>query len=117
MAEEPEKTGQNWDRNPDGTFKEGHEGTGGRPQGSGISITTEIKNKLNECPSGQKATFLELLIDQILKQAIENGNPQMIARIWQYIDGMPKQAIEEPIDARKFIHYYIPEEDSKEKIT
>jgi hypothetical protein len=64
----------------------------GRPPGSGISITTEIKKKLEEVPDGQKATYLELLINRIFKQAIQDGDQQMIKNIWNYIDGMPKQS-------------------------
>jgi hypothetical protein len=63
----------------------------GRPKGSGISITTEIKKKLEEVPQGQKATYLELLINRIFKQAIQDGNEQMIKQIWNYVDGMPTQ--------------------------
>jgi hypothetical protein len=61
----------------------------GRPKGSGISITTEIKKKLAEIPEGQKATYLQLLISRIMKQAIQDGDQQMIKQIWNYIDGMP----------------------------
>jgi hypothetical protein len=71
-------------------FKEGNPG-GGRPKGSGISITTEVKKKLEEIPEGQKATYLQLLISRIMKQAISEGDQQMITRIWNYVDGMPKQ--------------------------
>lgn len=63
----------------------------GRPPGSGISITTEIKKKLEEVHPDQKATYLELLINKIFKQAIDNGDQHMIKNIWNYIDGMPKQ--------------------------
>lgn len=66
----------------------------GRPKGSGLSITTEIKKKLEECPDGQKATYLQLLINRILKQAIQDGDQQMITKIWNYVDGMPKQSTE-----------------------
>lgn len=65
----------------------------GRPKGSGISITTEIKKKLEEVPEGQKATYLELLINRIFKQAIQDGDQQMIKNIWNYVDGLPKQNI------------------------
>lgn len=63
----------------------------GRPKGS-VSITTEIKKKLEEIPEGQKATYLQLLINRIMKQAIQDGDQQMITRIWNYVDGMPKQS-------------------------
>ena len=63
----------------------------GRPKGAGISITTEVKRKLAEIPEGQRATYLELLINRIMKQAIQDGDQQMITRIWNYVDGMPTQ--------------------------
>ena len=66
----------------------------GRPPGSGISITTEIKRKLEDVPAGQKATYFELLINRIFKQAIQDGDQQMIKNIWNYVDGMPIQAVE-----------------------
>jgi len=76
-----------------GKFKEGNPG-GGRPKGSGISITTELKRKLKECPEGQKSTYLQLLIQRIVKQAIQDGDQQMIKNIWNYVDGLPKQTID-----------------------
>jgi len=87
----PDLTGEN--RNDKGQFVEGVSGNpNGRPPGSGISITTEIKKKLEEVPEGQKATYLQLLINRIMKQAIQDGDQQMITRIWNYVDGMPKQS-------------------------
>jgi len=76
-----------------GHFVEGNPG-GGRPKGSGISITTEIKKKLAEVPEGQRETYLQLLVNRIFKQAIQDGDSQMIGRVWAYIDGMPKQSVE-----------------------
>lgn len=90
-----EKSGDNL-RNSDGTFKQGHEGMGGRPKG--ISITEEIRKKLAEVPEGQKKTYLEILILKILKKAISDEDEQMIKQIWNYIDGMPKQSISHDID-------------------
>jgi hypothetical protein len=63
----------------------------GRPPGS-VSITAEIKKKLQEIPEGQQKSYLELLINRILKQAVVDGNEQMIKQIWSYIDGTPRQA-------------------------
>ena len=82
-----EKTGE---KQKSHLFQKGVSGNpNGRPPGSGISITTEIKKKLAEIPEGQKATYLELLINRIFKQAIQDGDQQMIKNIWNYVDGMP----------------------------
>ena len=87
---EPEITGES--RNPDGTFKEGVSGNpAGKPKGS-LSITAEIKKKLEEVPEGQKKTYLQLLISRIMKDAIQDGDGQMISKIWAYVDGMPKES-------------------------
>lgn len=64
----------------------------GRPEGSGISITTEIKRKLQEVPEGRKKTYLQLIVDKIVhKKALVDGDYSTIKQIWNYIDGMPKQ--------------------------
>ena len=70
-------------------WKKGESGNpAGRPVGS-VSITAEIKRKLQEIPDGQQKSYLELLINRILKQAVVDGNEQMIKQIWSYIDGPP----------------------------
>jgi len=66
----------------------------GRPKGAGISITTEIKRELESIPKGHKASYLQLLIKQILKKAILDGDGDMIKQIWNYLDGKPKESID-----------------------
>lgn len=95
-------------------WKKGESGNpNGRPKGSGISITTEIKKKLAEKPEGQKATYLQLLINRIMKQAIQDGDQQMIKQMWNYIDGMPLQRNDLTSDGEKIQAplVYLPKED------
>ena len=54
-----------------------------------ISITAEIKKKLHEIPEGQQKTYLELLVNRIMKQAVVDGNEEMIKQIWDYIYSPP----------------------------
>lgn len=61
----------------------------GRPKGSGISITTEIKRKLKEMRAGEQKTNLQKLIEVILDKAIIKKDEQIIKQIWNYIDGLP----------------------------
>ncbi len=92
ITKSPDITGQKQGKSgPPEEFrwKKGESGNpAGRPVGS-VSITTEIKKKLQEIPEGQQKSYLELLINRILKQAVVDGNEQMIKQIWGYIDGPP----------------------------
>jgi hypothetical protein len=94
-------------------WKKGQSGNPkGRPEGSGISITTEIKRELAKVVPGQKATYLELLIKRIMKQAVQDGDTQMITKIWNYIDGLPVARIGDP-DGNKLEmpQIFIPKEE------
>ena len=96
----PDDTGKKQEKRGDieTRFKKGQSGNPkGRPAGS-ISITTEIKKRLQEMPDGQKKTYLELLINRILKLGVVDGNEQMIKVIWNYVDGMPNQLLEADIN-------------------
>ena len=96
----PDDTGKKQEKRGDieTRFKKGQSGNPkGRPAGS-ISITTEIKKRLQEMPNGQKKTYLELLISRILKLGVVDGNEQMIKIIWNYVDGMPNQLLEADIN-------------------
>ena len=92
-----------------GGFKKGQSGNPqGRPQGS-ISIIARIKKELTKIPSGQKITYVEILVKQILKKAIIDGDKEMIKLIWNYVDGMPKQALEHIGDEKRPVKIlYVP---------
>lgn len=97
----PDISGDNRDNM--GRFKAGESGNlAGRPIGC-VSITAEIKKKLQEVPEGQQKSYLELLINRILKQAVVDGNEQMIKQIWNYIDGTPRPA-DNPVSPAPIVH-------------
>jgi len=64
-----------------------------------ISITAEIKKKLHEIPEGQQKTYLELLVNRIIKQAVVDGNEEMIMQIWSYLDTPPGPEENQPLAA------------------
>ena len=64
-----------------------------------ISITAEIKKKLREIPEGQQKTYLELLVNRIIKQAVVDGNEEMIMQIWSYLDSPPGPEENQPLAA------------------
>lgn len=78
-------------RKANGTFGIGNPGP---LPGQGMSITRAIKLKLEEVPEGHRKTYLQLLIDRIMKKAIEDGDNVTIKEIWNYIDGMPRTSIQ-----------------------
>jgi len=79
------------ERDDKGRFVDGNPGGPGRTEGT-LSITSEIKKKLEQIPNKKKKkSNLILLIEVILDKAIKEKDPQTIKQIWNYIDGMPKQ--------------------------
>ena len=64
-----------------------------------ISITAKIKKKLNEIPEGQQKTYLELLVNRIIKQAVVDGDEEMIMMIWSYLDTPPGPEENQPLAA------------------
>ena len=88
----PKETGKyKIERDEKGRIKQGFTGNpNGRPKGS-VSVVSVLKSKLEEVPEGQQKTYLELLVAQMLKKAIAEGDVSMIKDIINRIDGMPKQ--------------------------
>lgn len=96
LKPEQAKTSQ---RNERGQLQKGHTANpNGRPP-KGYSITEWFKNMLNSRPEVKEA-----MGNSILKKALE-GDTTAQKLVWQYMDGMPKQALEHsgpdgsPIDA------------------
>lgn len=97
---EPDKTGEN--RDEKGRFVAGVSGNlMGRPRGS-LSITDQIRRKLDEIPEGEQKTYLELLVQHILDKALD-GDYQIIKQVWNYIDGMPPQKADITIEKKPLL--------------
>lgn len=75
-------------RGANGRFVEGNPGGPGRP--AGLSITDKIREVLQEVPEGQKMSYLDAFVRQILKKAIIDGDGPTQKLLWNYIDGMPR---------------------------
>lgn len=99
-----------------GGFTKGQSGNpNGKPRGS-ISIISRIKKELKKIPEGQKITYVEILVKQILKMAIIDGDKDMIKLIWNYVDGMPKQALEHIGDEKRPVKIlYVPAKNKGKK--
>jgi len=95
MKYEPFKNGGKGERDPNtGKFLPGHSGGPGRPKDS-VSITGAIKRMLQEVPSGERETYLALIVERITESA-RAGDFKMIRQVWSYVDGLPKQTLEQP---------------------
>ena len=93
----PEGTGESRVvRDDKGKFVKGVTGNPqGRPPGT-LSITEAIRARLKETgtlKNGEKKQYLAILVDEIIKMALIEGDVQMVKEIWHAIDGMPKQSI------------------------
>ena len=96
-TEKPKKNGgKSGERDEKGRFVKGNPGGPGRKEGS-VSITTEVKRKLKQLSHDQKRTYLQLFVDQIIKEGITGNDKQARKLIWNYVDGMPKQSFDADI--------------------
>lgn len=94
-------------RDENGRIISGTPNPNGRPKGSGISITTELKRKLQERAEGDEKTNLELLVEKVIHKAIVDGDEKTIRQLWNHIDGMPKQKIEAPPGANPYQNTFV----------
>ncbi len=105
-------------RDEEGKFVSGHAKLGGRKIGS-ISLTTKLKQELDELPDGQKETYADLLVKRIIDMALA-GDVATIRMIWSYVDGLPKASLQigssqgRPIPILSGIHFNPPVEIEKE---
>lgn len=95
MTDKLEKTSENKpERNEKGQLLPGNTANpNGRPKGS-LSITALVKEELEKVPDGQKVSYAEALIKKMLHKAIIEGDTQTQKMIWNYIDGLPKGALD-----------------------
>jgi hypothetical protein len=105
MSNEPDKVEKSGERDDKGRFVPGHEGRGGRPKG--LSITSLVRAELDKAPEGDESTYAELLIRELLKKAIQEGDHPTQKMIWNYIDGLPQANLDVTSDNKPI---FIPSE-------
>ena len=86
-------------------------GQSGNPKGRtpGLSITAMIREELEKVPKGQKKPAKQLLVERIIKKAINEGDKEMIKLCWHYMDGKPIQKNEEIGEQTELPHTIIVE--------
>ncbi len=76
-------------------FKKGQSGNpNGRPKGSGLCLTSLLKEYLEKKPEGQKEEYKHLFVKKLLKKALVDNDIKALKLIINYVDGLPKQAID-----------------------
>jgi hypothetical protein len=88
----PRDSGNIVERNPDGTFKDGHPKLGGKVAGV-RNFTTKVREALEKIADGKDYTYEEAFIKSIMKKAIMDGDASTQRLIWNYLDGMPIQQV------------------------
>lgn len=72
-----------------GSFKPGQSGNPkGKPVGA-YSLVGILKRKLQEAPPGQKKTWGELIVTQVMTQALKGKDYKAQKLVMNYIDGLP----------------------------
>jgi len=79
---------------------------GGRPKGSGLSLTTILKKKLESISKEDKAEYSKLFIDRLVDKALKDDDTQAMKLIFGYVDGLPKQAVDLTSQGEKIIPIY-----------
>jgi len=66
----------------------------GRPTGSGLNLTSLLKERLEKIPDGKKKAYKEIFIDKLLHKALVEGDIQSFKLIMNYVDGLPKSIVD-----------------------
>jgi len=89
----PEISGEN--RDDKGRFKPGVSGNpDGKPKGATLNLTKLLKEKLEEIPDGEKDSYKVMFVKTLLNKALVEKDLQSLKLIMNYVDGLPKQAID-----------------------
>jgi len=91
--EKPEIRGKIEERDEKGRYIKGKEKTGGKEKGT-ISITSAFKRKLQQISKEKGKENLAEFIETIWNMATKDRNEAMIKLICNYVEGMPKQALD-----------------------
>jgi len=80
--------------NPKNQMKKGETlNPNGRPK-KGTSITEIAKKFLDEIPVGQEKTYKQIFFETVFKLAVVDKDITALKLVWNYVDGMPTQALE-----------------------
>lgn len=81
-------------RDKQGKFIKGVSGNpAGKPVGSGLNLTSLLKEHLESVPEGQKTPYKDLFIKTLLKKALIDKDIQALKLIINYVDGLPVATI------------------------
>jgi hypothetical protein len=90
-----------------GDFAAGNKAPGGGQPRVTFSLKRLVREKLEEIEPRNKKTYAELLVNQVIKKAIVNGDDTSIKLIFNYLEGMPKQTLEGNVDIKTALVNFI----------
>ena len=94
-------------KDENGRFVTGNDSPGkGQPRVT-FSLKRLVREKLEEIEPRNKKTYAELLVNQVIKKAIVNGDDTSIKLIFNYLEGMPKQTLEGNVDIKTALVNFI----------
>jgi len=88
----------------------------GRPKGSGLCLTTLLKEMLEEVPEGEKDSYKRLFIKSLIHKALVEKDTASYRLIMNYVDGLPKQDIKLDVDLKQVMgfNFVKPEKPKKD---
>jgi len=95
-------------------FKKGQSGNPKGKEPGTVSIVEGIRRKLLEVEPGTKKQYLELFLSSYFKNAIKDGDNNLMRDMINRIDGMPKQSTDITTDGHEIKGVVIlPEQNGK----
>jgi len=67
----------------------------GRPKGSGLNLTSLLKEELEKIPKNGTKTYKKMFIQKLLHKALVEGDTQSLKLIINYTDGLPEAKLGE----------------------
>lgn len=83
-------------------------GTSGNPNGrplKGDTLTDAMRDFLGNTEIGDVRTRKDKFVEKVFNKALTDGDPVCIKLIWNYLDGMPKQEVDQNLNGNIMLNF------------